>query len=140
MGQKMNEQERKIIKLLLNEMAFEGAAKHFSEPPPDVSDQLFVEIKRIEIPKKYDGNTESYKYVEVNFDPGTSNFVKCYTYLRIIRNNIIHANKAYRPDTPERLADLLDWAERFIDSVYEVESPFAERAQEIKRIMKIELF
>ena len=52
MGQKMNEQERKIIKLLLNEMAFEGAAKHFSEPPPDVSDQLFVEIKRIEIPKK----------------------------------------------------------------------------------------
>ena len=42
----MNEQERKIIKLLLNEMAFEGAINHFEEPPPDVSEQLFVEIKR----------------------------------------------------------------------------------------------
>lgn len=136
----MIEQERKIIKLLLNEMAFEGATNHFEEPPPDVSERLFVEIKRIEIPQKYDGNTESYRYVEVNFDRGTSVYAKCYTYLRIIRNNIIHANKAYRPDTPERLEDLLDWAERFIDFVYETESPFSERAQEIKRTMKIESF
>jgi len=136
----MNEQERKIIKLLLNEMAFEGAAKHFGEPPPDVPEQLFADIERIEIPQKYDGRTESYKYVEIEFRPGTSVFEKCYCYLRTIRNNIIHANKAYRPDTPQRLTDLLDWAETFIDSVYATDTPFARRALEIKQIMKIESF
>ncbi len=136
----MNEQERKIVKLLLNEMAFEGAARHFDEEPPDIPEDLLHAIERIEIPQRYDGNTESFRYVCVSFSEGTPVFVKCYTYLRTIRNNIIHANKAYRPDTPQRLADLLGWAERFIDTVYAADSRFAARAREIKQIMKIESF
>jgi hypothetical protein len=137
---KMNEQERKIIKLLLNEMAFEGAATHFGELPPDVPAALYAAIERIEIPQRYDGNTESYRYVEIEFRPGTSVYEKCYAYLRIIRNNIVHANKAYRPDTPQRLTELLDWAETFIDTVNATGSPFARRAREIKQTMKIESF
>lgn len=82
----------------------------------------------------------SYAYAEVRFDEELSVFENCYQCLRTIRNNIIHANKAYRPDTPERLAEVLDWAERFIDSVYETRSQFFERAQEIKHIMQIESF
>ena len=57
----MNEQERKIIGLLLNEMAFEGAEKHFGEPFPDVAEELLEEIQAIEIPQKYDGDTESFR-------------------------------------------------------------------------------
>ena len=137
----MNEQERKIIALLLNEMAFEGAMKHFGEAPPDVPRELFEEIVRIQIPQKYDGNTESYRFVQpAAFDENATVYENCYPYLRIIRNNIIHANKAYRPDTPERLADLLNWGERFIKAVYDTNSPFAARAREIKKTMKIESF
>ena len=54
--------------------------------------------------------------------------------------NVIHANKAYRPDPPERLNDLLQWAQRFIHSVYETNSPLAERAMEIKATLRIENF
>ena len=139
-GTHMNQQEQKIISLLLNEMAFEGAMEHFHEAPPDIPREVFEEIVRIEIPHKYDGNTESYRYVEGTFDDGASVYDNCYPYLRIIRNNIIHANKAYRPDTPERLSELLTWAEHFIRSVYETDSSFAARAREIKRILNIESF
>lgn len=136
----MNEQERKIIKLLLNEMAFEGALKHFNVPPPDLPEALYDEIVAIEIPKKYDGNTESYIYAQPNLPAEMSAYEKCYKYLRLIRNNIIHANKAYRPDTPDRLTELLDWAEKFIEAVYETDSDFAQCAREIKATMQIEEF
>ena len=136
----MNDQERGIISLLLNEMAFEGAMKHFHEALPSVPAELLEEIVRIEIPQKYDGNTESYRYAEVAIDEQSTVYENCYKYLRIIRNNIIHANKAYRPDTPERLADLLNWAQRFIQAVYDTDSPLAVRAREIKNTMKIESF
>jgi len=89
---------------------------------------------------RYCGDTESYVYAEAHFDEQKSVFENCYKYLRIIRNNIIHANKAYVPDTPKRLADLLDWSEQFIESVYETRSSFSKRAQEIKRVMQIESF
>ena len=136
----MNEQERKIVKLLLNEMAFEGAIKHFTKPPPDISRRFFDDIERIEIPEKYNGDTESYIYANIAFDEDRTVYENCYVCLRIVRNNIIHANKAYRPDTPERLTELLDWAERFIDSVYETRSSFSDCAWQIKQIMKIESF
>lgn len=57
--------------------------------------------------------------MHVTFSPDAPVYGRCYEYLRIIRNNIVHAKKAYKPDTPERLKDLLDWAHRFIAAVYE---------------------
>ena len=136
----MNDQERMIVGLLLNEMAFEGAAIHFHEEPPEIPETLLARIEEIGTPERYDGNTESYHYARVTFNAHATIFDKCYTYLRTVRNNIIHANKAYKPDTPERLQDLLAWAHDFIAAVYETGSPFAQRAQEIKAVMRIESF
>ncbi|MDD9729193.1 hypothetical protein PVW46_04635 [Mameliella sp. AT18] len=101
---------------------------------------MFDELKAIGIPGRYDGNIEDYRYVDIEFDHEKSVFENCYRQLRTIRNNIIHANKAYRPDPPERLKDLLQWAQDFIESVYQTNSPLAERAKEIKEILKIENF
>lgn len=136
----MNEQEHKIISLVLNEMAFEGAIKHFNEAPPDLPAKLFEDLKVIGIPGRYDGNIEGYRYVDIEFDNEKSVFENCYRQLRTIRNNIVHANKAYRPDSPERLNDLLDWAQRFIQSVYQSNSALATRAKEIKATLRIENF
>jgi hypothetical protein len=136
----MNQQEHKIISLVLNEMAFEGAIKHFHEAPPDLSHELFEELKAIGIPGRYDGKIEDYCHVDIEFDDGKSVFENCYRQLRTIRNNIIHANKAFRPDPTERLNDLLDRAQRFICSVYQSNSPFAKRAMEIKATLRIENF
>lgn len=136
----MNEQEHKIISLVLNEMAFEGAIKHFHEAPPDLPRTLFEDLKAIGIPGRYDSNIEGYLYVDIEFDNEKSVFENCYRQLRTIRNNIVHANKAYRPDPPERLNDLLDWAQGFIDKVYQSNSPLAERAKEIKATLGIENF
>ncbi|MBM1816460.1 transposase [Pseudosulfitobacter pseudonitzschiae] len=43
-------------------------------------------------------------------------------------------------EVAERLNDLLQWAQRFIHSVYETHSPLAERAMEIKATLRIENF
>ncbi len=136
----MNQQEHSIISLLLNEMAFEGAIKHFHEAPPDLSIELFEQIKAIGIPGRYDGKIEDYRYVDIDFDHEKSVFENCYRQLRTIRNNIVHANKAYRPDPPERLDDLLSWAQGFIHSVYRSNSPLSERATAIKATLRIENF
>ena len=136
----MNEQERKIISLVLNEMAFEGAIKHFNEAPPALPVKLFDDLKAIGIPGRYDGKIEGYRYVDIEFDNRKSVFENCYRQLRTIRNNIIHANKAYRPDSPERLNDLLDWAQRFIHSVNQSNSALATRAKQIKDTLRIENF
>ncbi|WP_147391975.1 hypothetical protein [Paracoccus onubensis] len=136
----MNQYEHKIISLVLNEMAFEGAIKHFHEAPPDLPVELFEDLKAIGIPGRYDGNIEDYRYVDIEFDNDKSVFENCYGQLRTIRNNIVHANKAYRPDTPERLNDLLDWAQGFIHSVYQSNSALAKRAAEIKAALRIENF
>lgn len=101
---------------------------------------MFDELVRIGIPERYDGNIEGYRYFDFEYRDDRSVFENCYVYLRIIRNNIIHANKAFRPDPPERLKDLLDWAGRLIDAVYESNSDFAKRAREIKAVLRIESF
>ncbi|WP_321333015.1 hypothetical protein [Breoghania sp.] len=136
----MKQQEYSIISLVLNEMAFEGAIKHFQEAPPGLPRELFEELRGIGIPGRYDGSIEDYRYVDIEFDHEKSVFENCHRQLRTIRNNIIHANKAYRPDPPERLDELLKWALVFIDSVYKTGSPLAERAKEIKAKLKIETF
>jgi len=136
----MNNQEFQIVRLLLNEMAFEGAMKHFQEPPPNIDIELFHKLERIGIPLKYDGNTEDYRYAGIEFDETHSVFDNCYRYLRIIRNNIIHANKAFRPDTPERLSELLSWSEELFLAVYAADCSFSERAKEIKAVLRIESF
>ena len=136
----MNEQEIKIIRLILNEMAFEGAIKHFHEESPNLPIKIFEDLKAIGIPDRYDGDIEDYRYVDIEFDDKKSVFENCYKQLRTIRNNIIHANKAYRPDPPERLDELLKWADSFIQSVYETNSDLAKRAREIKAALRIESF
>ena len=136
----MNRQEHKIISLVLNEMAFEGAIKHFHEAPPNLPIKLFEDLEAIVIPGRYDGKIEDYRYVDIEFDHGKSVFENCYRQLRTIRNNIAHANKAYRPDPPERLNDLLDWADGFIRNVYQTNSGLAKRAKEIKAALRIETF
>jgi|GEM_PF-3237473 len=136
----MNKQEFQLVRLLLNEMAFEGAMTHFSEPPPDIAIEIFCKLERIGIPLRYDGTIEDYRYADIRFDDDTSVFENCYRYLRIIRNNIIHANKAFRPDPPDRLADLLNWSDELIDAVYSTGSSFAGRAREIKAVLQIESF
>lgn len=78
--------------------------------------------------------------MDIEFDEAKSVFENCYRQLRIIRNNIVHANKAYRTDPPERLNEQLDWAEGFIQSVYRTDSALATRAQEIKDVLGIETF
>ncbi len=136
----MNEQERLIIGLLINEMAFEGADKHFGEDHPEIPETLLAQIEEIGVPQKYDRHSESYQDMPVESDPDATIYEQCYAHLRTVRNNIIHANKAYAPDTPERLTDLLEWADRFITTVYETDSSLAWRAQQIKNVMQIESF
>ena len=136
----MNEQEQKIVILVLNEMAFEGAMKHFHEPPPDLAVELFDTLVAIGIPGRYDGNIEDYQFISIEFDIEKSVFENCYRQLRTIRNNIVHANKAYRPDPPERLTELLDWAVDFIREVYLTGSSLAKRAERIKEVLRIETF
>lgn len=136
----MNSQEQKIVTLVLNEMAFEGAMKHFGEAPPELPKDLFDDLKAIGIPGRYDGSIEGYQYVDIEFDETKSMFENCYRQLRVIRNNIVHANKAYCPDPPERLSELLDWAEGFIQCVYRSDSSLANRAKEIKDVLGIETF
>jgi len=136
----MDKREEQIIRLLLNEMAFEGAKKHFNITPPDLDKKLFDVIYQIGIPRKYDISNKRYGETNIQFDTKKSVFLNCYECLRRIRNNFIHANKAYRPDTPERLDELLSWSDSFIDSVYETESEFSEQANKIKQILCIRSF
>lgn len=58
----MNEQEKQIVRLLLNEMAFEGAMRHFNEAHPDIPRDIFDELEAIGIPEKYDREIEDYRY------------------------------------------------------------------------------
>ena len=136
----MNEQEQLIIGLLLNEMAFEGAVKHFDEDTPDIPEYLLTHIQDIGVPQKFDRKSRMYRDVTVEIEANSTVFNQCHAHLRTVRNNIIHANKANEPDTPERLTDLLEWADRFITSVYETDSSFARRARQIKAVMQIESF
>jgi hypothetical protein len=136
----MNDQEKQIVRLLLNEMAFEGAIRHFGEAPPDIPRELFERLETMGFPQMFDGRIGNYGYEKMAFDARLSVFENCYKFLRIIRNNIIHANKAARPDTPKRLGDLLAWSDAFIGAVYSTNSDFARRAQEIKAVLRIESF
>lgn len=136
----MDRQEAQIIRLLLNEMAFEGASKHFQEEFPDIDIGLFADLERVGAPQKYQENNDSYRNEGIEFDKNACVFENCYRYLRVIRNNIIHANKAYQPDSPGRLTDLLDWSDKFIAAVYSTGSPFAERARQIKSTLRISEF
>ena len=136
----MNEQEKKIVRLLLNEMAFEGALRHFNEPSPNVPVGLYAELQQIGVPGRYDGSRETYVFEDLGYDENKSPFENCYIGLRRIRNNIIHANKAFKPDPPERLANLLSWADKFITVVYATNASFAARATEIKVALRVTSF
>ena len=50
------------------------------------------------------------------------------------------ANKAFRPDPPERLSELLNWSEELFLAVYAADCSFSERAKEIEAVLRIESF
>lgn len=83
----MNKQENQIIRLLLNEMAFEGAIKHFSEAPPELDREFFDCICKLGIPQKYNRKNQTYDYVDIQFNETISVFENCYACMRTIRNN-----------------------------------------------------
>ena len=136
----MNERELKLFKILANEMAFEGATKHFQCPEPDIDIGIFQRLNEIGYPQKYSGEFENYVDVEINYSADKSEYQNCYLALRLIRNNIIHANKVILPDTTERIENLLDWSIQFIDAVNATESQFADMVNQIKSKMGISNF
>ena len=125
----MADQERQIINLLLNEMAFEGAKCHYNEILPHIDINLDDELQNIGgAPKVYSKARRRYEDKEVN---------NWYEFLRIIRNNVIHANKAVNQNEPARLSSLLELSDRVIEAVNRTDSPFAKRANEIKSALQI---
>ena len=136
----MEKQERQIIRLLLNEMAFEGATRLFDQEPPEIEKEIFDELEKIGVPLQFYRHENQYKPAQNEFGSEDNVYSKCYGYMRIIRNNIIHANKAFKPDSPERLSSLLDWSDKFIDAVYKSDSAFSNTAIEIKDKLKIKTF
>ncbi len=114
----MPNQEKQIINLLLNELAFEGARLHFLESDPTINIMHFTAINGIGLPQRMQRGQYSpnNNLQGLNANQQLSEYEKCYRCMRQIRNNIIHANKAMVPDTPNRLSDLLNWSDSFICS------------------------
>jgi hypothetical protein len=136
----INAREEKIISLFINYLALEGAQMHFDAPIPD--ENLFEDI-RIEIqakpPQIWDKSINDYKD-DPNTRAYTNNFKYSWYCLKLIRNNLFHANKAMKPDTPERLDFLLNWSDKFIKKIYRTDCELAKRAKEIKSILQIQSF
>ncbi len=56
--------------------------------------------------------------MHIEFENEKLVFENCYRQFRTIKNNIVHANKAYRPDSPERLNELLDGTQGVVNNVH----------------------
>ena len=132
--------EEKIISLFINYLALEGAQAHFNALIPD--EKLFEKIRK-EIqskpPQIWDKSIDDYKD-DPNIGTCTNDFKYSWYCLRSIRNNLFHANKAMKPDTPERLDFLLNWSDKFIKKIYETDCALSNRAKEIKGILQIQSF
>jgi hypothetical protein len=154
-------QEEKIIFILLNYIAIEGAYKLFSTPfPKDMTETatLLEKIDGENFPEKF--NDKSYqknkladffssewgKSLEKELDKSSeiSDIYKCWLALTRIRNNICHANKAYHQDLAVRIDLLLDWSVDFINHLLSAtdsagaKHSFVVRAEEIKQKLKID--
>jgi len=129
----------RIVYLLLNYIALEGALTHFNEKLPkdnNCFDSLYREIEEKGFPEKWDKAQDM--YVSTNEDiNGDTNCKLCWSCLKLIRNNLFHANKARKPDTPKRLDFLLDWSYRYIDNILSGNYSVSIKAKEIKDILEI---
>lgn len=130
-------QEQRIVFILINYLALEGAQNHFTATLPP--DELFESLKQemqIQSPPQFWRN----HYVdnrEIKDElPAFEYAWKC---LKGIRNNLFHANKAMQPDTPERLDFLLRWSVDFINAIYDADGDLARKAQKIKEVLQIRL-
>lgn len=130
----------KISYLLLNYLAMEGARNHFGVGlPPDSPkiEALYDKISEMGFPGEWDFDQKIYDYTG-NAIKGSTQCERCWNALRIIRNNIFHANKAARPDTPERLQALLDWSMAFTAELLSENSKLGLKTKEIKQTLNIE--
>lgn len=133
-----NDMQDKIVFFLLNYLALEGAKEHFGKVlPPDneAINKLYNRLKGIGFPGEWDDAQRCFDYTGVA-NKGKSDVERCWNALRIIRNNLFHANKAVIPDTPERLYDLLDWAKRFIEALMQ-DNDLGGQAKDIKYLLNI---
>jgi len=114
--------EEKIIYILLNYIALEGAIFHFEDKFEDDFDcsSLLKEIDEIGIPATWDLAQQLYGYDNKRLRDGTD-AQKCWEALSRIRNNFVHANKAKIVDGAEKLEKLMDWSIQFIRHIEENE-------------------
>lgn len=135
----MNTREEQICTLLLNQTAYEGAHKLNNEHYPAVAECHVDNLRRIEPPRQFDKSKKEYKD-STPFNDDASNEENCFKCLAKIRDNIIHANKAFDPDSHVRIQSLLDWACDFIDHVNSLDCEFTHKAKSIKSALEIENF
>jgi len=139
MGQAMNEREMQWAKLLFNFMAFEAASSE-SVAHPAGFEECAERIREIGPPHIWSTGGDG-GYGDKPIEQRDLNaFSFCYECLKKIRDNFIHGNKSLRTDDPDRLNNLLTWAEDFVDRVNGGGDVFADRVKEIKRAVGIESF
>jgi hypothetical protein len=139
-GEMANITKDKIVFFLLNYLALEGAREHFGEQLPDDNAEIekhYAQIKELTFPGAWDAIQQIYDYTGLEIT-GDTKCEKCWNCLRVIRNNLFHANKAVLPDTIERLDALLDWSKSFIGELLKADHGIGRQAQEIKLIMRID--
>lgn len=130
-------QEQKIVFILINYMALEGALEHFGaeRPSADCFDTLKLTIKE-QRPQYWN----KYQYEDnARITDDLDAFEYSWRCLTGIRNNLFHANKANKPDPQERLNFLLDWSVDFINVIYEKGGDLAQKSKQIKDILQIKL-
>ena len=133
-----NDMQGKIVFFLLNYLALEGAKEHFGKAlPPDneAINKLYKRLKEIGFPGEWDNAQRCFDYTGVG-NTGASNVERCWNALRIIRNNLFHANKAVIRDDPDRLNNLLDWSRLFIEELMN-DAALGSQAREIKSTLYI---
>lgn len=133
-------QREKITFLLLNYLALEGAQTHFDKLLPADNKNirlLYNDICKLSPPATWDHDQGIYDYTRARPTTGESDAQKCWHYLKAIRNNLFHANKAKQPDTPDRLNDLLDWSLKFISELNKEEHDIGQQAKKIRETLQI---
>lgn len=131
------ENKEKISTFLLNYMVLEGAKEHFNQTLPKENKSITLFYSRLEdigFPKRWNEGDNTYSSPN---NQGHTVTEKCWNQLKTIRNNLFHANKAKKPDTNERLSDLLDWSNDFMNELLKSNYAIGEKSLEIKKVLKI---
>lgn len=129
--------EDKIIFFVLNYVAISGAQESFRIALPKDNapiNKFYADIEKIGFPQEWDGNNQKYRSVQM---AGNTNCEKCWSCLRLIRNNLFHGNKAFKPDANERLEELLNWSVSFMTELLKADYDIGKKANEIKNVLGI---